>query len=146
MPKRKRLFLLVLVVVGLFVVVRNTQLSPLRKRSESAVALFHQRYNQGQYELIYQEATENFKRRYEKAELISLLRVANEHLGSAAKADIYKWGYEDNFVGRIVYLISTTKFRHPGENSQTVKESFHFLIDEDAIRLDQYKTDQSDHR
>jgi hypothetical protein len=104
--------------------------------ANAAVDQLHQRLNQADYETIYSEATEEFRRSGSRADDIKFFEMVHQKMGTSGKKS-YK-GFHINWQNgrQTVNEVVNTQFAL-GE----AQEGFIWIIEQDEARLHTYRID-----
>ena len=107
--------------------------------AEPRVAVFHDRFNEGQYEEIYAEAADDFKKAASKETVLALFAAIDSKLGKVESSSITNWNVKNfNFVTTVV-LVSDTQFEL-GAGTET----FTFRVNGDKATLLGYNINSMD--
>ena len=107
--------------------------------AEPRVAVFHDRFNEGQYEEIYAEAADDFKKAASKEKVLALFAAIDSKLGKVESSSITNWNVKNfNFVTTVV-LVSDTQFEL-GAGTET----FTFRVNGDKATLLGYNINSMD--
>jgi hypothetical protein len=107
--------------------------------AEPRVAVFHDRFNEGQYEEIYSEAADEFKKAASQEKVLALFAAIDSKLGKVQSSSITTWNVKTfNFVTTVV-LVSDTQFEL-GAGTET----FTFRVNGDKATLLGYNINSMD--
>ena len=101
--------------------------------AEAAVAQFHNQYNAGQFQEIYAQADEEFKKSASEADFVSLLEALRRKLGTVGKAEQAGWNVHATPMGTMVALGYNVEFSE-GKGA----EQFVFRVSGDKAMLYNY--------
>jgi|SRR5258707_8261338 hypothetical protein len=109
--------------------------------ANAAVDQLHQRLNQADYETIYGEATEEFRRAGSRTDEIKFLEMVHQKMGNSGKMSFK--GFHVNWQnGRVtVNQVFDTQF-----TLGQAQEGFIWVIEQDQPRLQSYRIDSSNLR
>ena len=130
--ERKQLLSLVLVAVVL-ITGNSCSLTKGKGIAEAAVAKFHHQYNARQFQDIYRQADEGFKKASSESDLIALLEGLQAKLGTVKQASPSGWGINATPIGTMATLAYDVEFT---EGKGT--EQFVFRINGDTAFLYNY--------
>ena len=107
--------------------------------AEPKVAVFHDRFNEGQYEEIYSEAADEFKKAASKEKVLALLSAIDSKLGKVQSSSITTWNVKSFNLNTTVVLVSDTEFE-----LGTGTETFTFRVIGDKATLLGYNINSMD--
>jgi hypothetical protein len=135
-PMKRYLFLLLSSSLILFAC---TDTIKGKSVAEPKVAVFHEQLNEGQYEEIYAEASDDFRGAAPKEKVIALFSAMDNKLGKVKSSLIKTWNVRTyNFVTTVV-LVADTQFEH-GAGTET----FTFRVSGDKATLLGYNINSLD--
>jgi len=120
----------------LIVMVSVTACSSLRNgkaTSEKAVSKFHDQLNSGQFQEIYAQTDEGFRKATSEQETIAYLEAVHRKLGDERNAEQVGWRVFATTGGAQVSLVYETDF-----DDGKATEQFVFLVNGDEARLFKY--------
>jgi hypothetical protein len=147
-PRRQRSMTRRIVLAGIVVAVAAILLWSCGKGayhnyrlSAAAVERFHQQLDQGDFETIYGEATDEFRRAGSREEQIKFLAMVHEKMGNSGKMSAK--GFHINWQnGRLsVNQVYDTQFA-----LGQAQEGFIWIIEQDQPRLQTYRINSSNLR
>lgn len=98
--------------------------------AERAVERFHEQLNAGQFEAIYDEASEEFQKSDSKEQLVSFLRIVATKLGDARSAKKVSWNVNFGFSQTTVTLGYETQFKE-----ELAREQFLYRVKSSQAQL-----------
>ena len=104
--------------------------------AEAAVMEFHGRLKAGQMDLIYESATEEFKKSSSKEDILRFLDGIRSKLGAANESRKLHWQVGHKQSGNIVTLTYATRF-----SSGDVTEHFVYRFEDTSAKLLGYRID-----
>jgi hypothetical protein len=104
--------------------------------SEKAVGRFHQQYNDGKFDEIYDDGSKEFKDSVQIANWAGMLRHVSGRLGKVKSKSQTAWNVKTAAIGVVVELNYDTEF----ENGSG-KEKFNFVIVNDEAKLLGYEVE-----
>ena len=107
--------------------------------AEPKVAVFHDRFNEGQYEEIYSEAADAFKKAAPKEKVLALFSAIDSKLGKVQSSSITTWNVKNFNLVTTVVLVSDTQFE-----LGTGTETFTFRVSGDKAALLGYNINSMD--
>jgi hypothetical protein len=107
--------------------------------AEPKVAVFHDRFNEGQYEEIYSDAADEFKKAAPKEKVLALFSAIDNKLGKVQSSSIARWNVKNFNLSTTVVLVSDTQFE-----LGTGTETFTFLVDGEKAELLGYNINSMD--
>ena len=133
----KRLaFLAVIIFISLF---GCTDTIKGKSVAEPKVAVFHDRFNAGQYEEIYSEAADEFQKAATREKLLDLLSAIDRKLGKVQSLSIKSWNVKTFNLVTTVVFVADTQFE---QGSGT--ETFTFRVSGDKAALLGYNINSMD--
>lgn len=107
--------------------------------AEPKVAVFHDRFNAGQYEEIYSEAADEFQKAASREKVLALFSAIDRKLGKVKSSSIKTWNVRTFNLVTTVVLVADTSFE---QGSGT--ETFSFRVSGDKATLLGYNIDSMD--
>ena len=107
--------------------------------AEPKVSVFHDRFNEGQYEEIYSEAADEFKKAAPKEKVLALFSAIDSKLGKVQSSSITTWNVKNFNLVTTVVLVSDTQFE-----LGTGTETFTFRVSGDRATLLGYNINSMD--
>jgi hypothetical protein len=110
-----------------------------KKKAESAVTRFHERFNRADFEGIWVSADDSFRRVGTREQYDKLMRSIHGKLGRVVKSTLVNWSIQNANLTSIVVLVQSTEFEHG-----TGTESFAYVTVGDDVKLNSYHIESSD--
>ena len=131
---------LVIVAVGLMVLMWQCGWAMMtgKKLSDAAVAHFHQQLDAGQFEAIYDEASEAFKTGGDRDQLLKFLEAVHRKLGHPGKTSFANMNVNTNTNGTFTAVSYTTDFEHG-----SATETFTWIKSGGNLKLYRYHIESS---
>ena len=107
--------------------------------AEPKVAVFHDRFNAGQYEEIYSEAADEFQKAAPKEKVLALFSAIDRKLGKVMSSSIKTWNVKTFNLVTTVVLVADTQFEQG-----TGTETFTFRVSGDKATLLGYNINSMD--
>ena len=107
--------------------------------AEPKMAVFHDRFNAGQYEEIYSEAADEFQKAATKENLFDLLSAIDRKLGKVQSSSINSWNVKTFNLVTTVVFVADTQFEQG-----TGTETFTFRVSGDKATLLGYNINSMD--
>ena len=107
--------------------------------AEPKIAVFHDRFNAGQYEEIYSEAAEEFQKAAPKEKVLALFSAMDRKLGKVKASSTKTWKVNTFNLVTTVILVTDTQF----EQGAGV-ETFTFRVSGDKATLLGYNINSTD--
>jgi len=107
--------------------------------AEPKIAVFHDRFNAGQYEEIYSEAAEEFQKAAPKEKVLALFSAMDRKLGKVKSFSMKTWKVNTFNLVTTVILVTDTQF----EQGSGV-ETFTFRVSGDKATLLGYNINSTD--
>ena len=107
--------------------------------AEPKVAVFHDRFNAGQYEQIYSETADEFQKAATKEKLFDLLSAIDRKPGKVQSSSIKSWNVKTFNLVTTVVFVADTQFE---QGSGT--ETFTFRVSGDKATLLGYNINSMD--
>lgn len=107
--------------------------------AEPKVAVFHDRFNAGQYEEIYSEAADEFQKASPKENVLALLSAIDRKLGKVKSSSIKSWNVKTFNLVTTVVFVAETQFEQG-----TGTETFTFRVSGDKATLLGYNINSMD--
>ena len=133
---RRSVFLMVILALLLL---GCTDIIKGKSIAEPKVAVFHDRFNEGQYEEIYSEAADEFKKAASKEKVLALFSAIDSKLGKVQSSSITTWNVKNFNLNTTVVLVSDTQFEL-GAGTET----FTFLVNGEKAALLGYNINSMD--
>lgn len=99
------------------------------EKAGEAVEVFHQRFNEGRFAVIYKDASAEFKDATAAGQLENILEQVKDRLGSVQSAKQTSWKHSKNTAGDIVTLNYDVEFA----NGSGTEEFMYKIVDEQAL-------------
>lgn len=128
--------LVVLLAALLAVGLGCSAISAGTEASEKAVGRFHQQFNDGKFDEIYNDGSKEFKSAVQKSNWTSMLSHVSSRLGKMKSKNQSAWNVKTADIGVVVELNYDTEF----ENGSG-KEKFTFVIVNDEAKLLGYEVE-----
>jgi Protein of unknown function (DUF4019) len=125
-----------LIIILIFAVAALTvscSLTKGKEQGERAVEQFHQQFNAGQYQEMYQQSDDKFREAATEEEFVQLLEAVKRKLGSVGKITQSGWQINATPLGTVVSLGYEVEF----SDGKGV-EQFSFLISGEQAKLLRY--------
>lgn len=126
--------LLIIGAIFFFLTISCSSIMKGKELAGPAVEKFHAQFNAGQYDEIYNEAGDEFKQSVSKDQLVKLLTVVRQKLGTVDKSDSTGWHVNTDTSGTIATVTYDVEF---SEGKGT--EEFMFKVTDDKALLYNYK-------
>lgn len=127
---------LVLVIVGVTLLASSSCSSAEGKIAEAAVTQFHKQYNAGQFQEIYSQADEGFKKSHNETDFVAILEALRHKLGTVNQSSPRGSRGNATTLGEMVTLSCDIEFAK-GKGT----EKFIFLISGENATLFDYSVD-----
>jgi hypothetical protein len=105
-------------------------ISPDIEAAERAVSRFHEQLNARQFEAIYDEAAEEFRKTDSKEQIVRFLQVVAIKLGPVQSKKLVKWEISPSLSGSNVVLSYETSFKE-----EIARENFVFKANGSRVEL-----------
>jgi len=125
----KQKFLLA-IAASLFVAINACSLTKGRSIAEQAVFKFHDMYNTEQYQDIYDQTDDAFKKSTKQEDFLAILQAMQRKLGMVKESTPITWYVNATTLGTIVTLTYDTEF-----TEGHAKEQFVFRVSGDQAKL-----------
>jgi hypothetical protein len=139
--KRIALSVFLVVVVGIVLWSLGKGAYHNYRLASAAVEQLHQRLDQGDYETIYGEATEEFRRAGSRADEIKFLEMVHQKMGNSGKTSFK--GFDVNWQNGQVTVNQVVDSQFTLGQAQ---EGFIWVIEQNQARLKTYRIDSSNLR
>ncbi|WP_028580876.1 hypothetical protein [Desulfogranum japonicum] len=110
-----------------------------KPKAEQALAEFYRNYNSPNFELIYDQAHEDFKKSTPRKEFLDFMMVVRQKLGEETESKNVGWKVNTHNLKTYVSLTQETTFQE-GQ----AKESFLFRIQDEKAYLLNYNINSKD--
>ncbi len=101
--------------------------------AERAVESFHQQMNAQQFEVIYDEAAEEFQKSDSKEQIVNFLRIVTTKLGDVSSAKKVSWDVNFALSQTTVALGYATQFKE-----EVAREQFVYRVKDSQAKLVSY--------
>lgn len=132
--------LLALSFVMLLLLTTNCSLIKELQYTEEAVADFHTKLNEGNFDEIYEQASSSFRNSLDKKEVVRLLTKVRQKLGKVQSTSRQKF-HIDKSSALIITLTTVTVSYKTEFSNRTAEEKFVFFIDGKKAKLLSYNVD-----
>lgn len=129
----KPLFRIIAFLFIISALTASCSLTKGKEQAERAVEKFHQQFNAGQYQEIYQQSDDKLKEAVTEAEFVQLLEAIRRKLGTAGNSTQTGWRVNVTTMGTIATVGYDIQFSE-GKGV----EQFSFLINGDQANLLRY--------
>ena len=125
--------ILLAIAASFFVTINACSLTKGKGIAEHAVVQFHDKYNAEQYQGIYDQADDAFKKSAKQEDFLAFLQAVQRKLGMVKQSKQIGWYVNATTLGTIVTLTYDTEFAEGHANEQFV-----FRVSGDQAKLYRY--------